>query len=244
MASGLSRGGGGGIESPQGASGRGRYEAILLAFTRLVAARGYADANLSEIAEELGISKGTIVYHYRSKDRLFAAMHDRYMTRCLTDARAIVARLDPGAEQLAGLLFSFVGYQLYERDATVATQREFATLTSHEALKQGRELRRAFIGLVREVIRSGIENGQFRPTDVETTSLLIMGSTQWAWTWFRSDGRLPMLQVGSELVQLVLGGLSTSAIDMAALSDVEGVAATVAIEQLEITQSSSLEIAI
>src|SRR5690349_16437682 len=89
----------------------GRSKDILSAFTRNVARNGYAGSNFSEIADELSISKGTIVHHYGTKDQLFAQMHDRYMERRLAEAQAIVERFDNPAKQFAGLLFAFILYQ-------------------------------------------------------------------------------------------------------------------------------------
>lgn len=216
-------------------AGPGRYQAILLSFTRLVAERGYASTNFSDIARELGISKGTIVHHFGTKDRLFAAMHDRYMRRCLDDGRGIAGLLDPGAEQLAGLLFALVGYHVSERDATVACQREVATVAVREAFDESRGLRREYRDLLSGVIRTGVDAGQFRPADVDTTSLLTLGSTQWAWTWYRRDGRLRVDQIGAELVRLVLGGLSSGTVDVSALAAVDGRAATVAAAYLGVS---------
>jgi AcrR family transcriptional regulator len=102
----------------------GRSQEILSTFTRYVAERGYDGTNFSDIANELGISKGTIVHHYGTKDRLLAALHESYMRRRLAEARLIVERLDGPVEQLAGLLHAFIRYQVHDRDATVAFQRE------------------------------------------------------------------------------------------------------------------------
>jgi AcrR family transcriptional regulator len=206
----------------------GRAQDILATFTRLVAERGYSETNFSDIAGELGISKGTIVHHYGTKDRLFAAMHDSYMRRCLADATQIVASLHGSAEQLAGLLYSFILYQVTDRDATVAFQREIATLATHPALESGRRLRAEYLGLVRHVIETGVTEGVLRSADVEIESLLIFGSSQWAWTWFQPAGRLSALEVGSQLVQLVLGGLLPNRRQLAALADPAGRAARTA----------------
>ena len=196
----------------------GRSMDILAAFTRYVAQHGYAGANFSEIANELGISKGTIVHHYGTKDRLLAAMHDLYMERRLAEAHQLLEKFDDPAERLAGLLFSFLLYQVVDRDSTVAFQREAATLATHDALIRGRQLRAAYLELVRGVLSDGIERGVFRPLDVQVQSLLIFGSSQWAWTWFHPDGDLTALDVGSSFVQLVLGGLlqDRSALDLLA----------------------------
>jgi len=209
-----------------------RSQDILATFTRFVAERGYSETNFSDIAGELGISKGTIVHHYGTKDRLFAAMHDSYMQRCLGDATHIVASLRGSAEQLAGLLYSFILYQVSDRDATVAFQREIATLATHPAMEGGRRLRAEYLGLVRQVIETGVAEGVFRSSDVEVDSLLMFGSSQWAWTWFRPAGRLSALEVGSQLVQLVLGGLLRNRRQLAALADPAGRAARTAEDRL------------
>src|SRR5436305_12846953 len=111
-----------------GAGAPGRSGHILESFTRRVAQSGYDGTNFSDIANELGISKGTIVHHYGTKDRLLAALHESYMRRRLAEARLIVERLDGPVEQLAGLLHAFIRYQVHDRDATVAFQREVIRL--------------------------------------------------------------------------------------------------------------------
>src|SRR6266536_3129121 len=115
----------------------GRSQEILSTFTRYVAERGYDGTNFSDIAAELGISKGTIVHHYGTKDRLLAALHESYMRRRLAEAYLIVNRLSSPPEQLAGMLFAFVLYQEHDRDATVAFQREIARLADHETMSEG-----------------------------------------------------------------------------------------------------------
>jgi TetR/AcrR family transcriptional regulator, cholesterol catabolism regulator len=206
----------------------GRYLDILTAFTRNVARNGYERSNFSEIANELGISKGTIVHHYGTKDRLFAQMHDSYMERRLAEAKDIVARFDSPEERLAGLLFAFVLYQEVDRDATVAFQREVATLATHDALAHGRQLRAEYLGLVRSILAEGMSGGVFRTLDVDVQSLLIFGTSQWAWTWFRPGERLSAVEAGGQLVQLGLGSLMVDRIRLGRLADPAGeVAATV-----------------
>lgn len=210
----------------------GRAKDILSAFTRNVARNGYAGSNFSEIANELGISKGTIVHYYGTKDQLFAQLHDDYMERRLTEARDILARLDTPDQKLAGLLFALMQYQDLDRDATLAFQREIAMVATLESLTYGRSLRVEYIGLVRTLIDDGIREGLFRPLDVEVQTLLIFGATQWTWTWFRPGGRLTALEAGAELVQICLGSLLISRRRLERLADPEGKVASTAITVL------------
>lgn len=200
----------------------GRYEEILEVFTRKVAQNGYDGTNFSEIAAELGISKGTIVHHFGTKDRLLAALHEGYMMRRLAEARSIIDGLDSPPEQLAGLLYAFLIYQVHDRDATIAFQREIVRLADHPALAQGVRLRTEYLGLVRDVIGRGVVDGSLRDCEVNLQSLLVFGSAQWAWTWFEPGGRSSAADAGAALVDLVLGSLLTNRSSLADLADPGG----------------------
>ncbi|WP_406630668.1 TetR/AcrR family transcriptional regulator [Amycolatopsis sp. WGS_07] len=200
----------------------GRADDILATFTRYVAERGYDATNFSDIAGELGLSKGTIVHHFGTKDRLLAALHESYMRRRLAEAALIRDRLATPTQQLAGLLYAFVLYQVVDREATVAFQREVVRLADHEAMAEGRRMRAEYLDLVRGVLSAGIAAGEFRACDVDVRSLLIFGSAQWAWTWFDPAGPVSAEQVGAQLVELVLSGLLTRRTRLNGLTDVDG----------------------
>ncbi|WP_116199822.1 TetR/AcrR family transcriptional regulator [Amycolatopsis circi] len=201
---------------------KGRAGDILATFTRCVAERGYDATNFSDIAGELGMSKGTIVHHFGTKDRLLAALHESYMRRRLAEAALIRERLATPTRQLAGLLYAFVLYQVVDREATVAFQREVVRLADHETMAQGRRMRAEYLDLVRATLFEGIASGEFRSCDVEVQSLLIFGSAQWAWTWFDPEGPVSAEQVGAQLVDLVLGGLLTRRTRLSGLTEVDG----------------------
>lgn len=210
----------------------GRYQEILAAFTRNVAERGYAGSNFSEIATELGISKGTIVHHFGTKSQMFAQVHDGYMNRRMAEAREVIAAFQTPPERLAGLMFAFLEYQEVDRSATVAFQREVPTLTANADLDHGRELRAQYLALVREVIEDGVGQGIFRDLDVHMQSMLIFGASQWAWTWYHPGQRMTALEAGGQLTQLVLGSLLINRDGLDELADPEGVIARRVIEIL------------
>ncbi|MEB3371336.1 TetR/AcrR family transcriptional regulator [Saccharopolyspora mangrovi] len=224
-------------------SGRppGKAAEILSTFTRYVAERGYDATNFSDIAGELGLSKGTIVHHFGTKDRLLAALHEGYMRRRLAEAKLMCERLPTPTERLAGLVSAFVLYQVIDRDATVAFQREFVRLADRDVMAEGRKMRTEYLELVRGVLNDGIEAGEFRDCDVTVQSLLIFGSAQWAWTWFEPDGPVTAEQVGAQLVALVLGGLLVRRARVTGLSDPAGrVARTVRACLAEVADKGTL----
>ncbi len=52
---------------------------ILAASTKLMAKQGIKNTSLSDIAKEVGISKGTLYYHYSSKDDIVCDMADMHL---------------------------------------------------------------------------------------------------------------------------------------------------------------------
>jgi TetR/AcrR family transcriptional regulator, cholesterol catabolism regulator len=188
-------------------SGPGRYDDILESFTRHIAEIGYDGVNFGMVAAELGVSKGTIVHHFGTKDRILAALHESYMRRRLAELELMLEWLHSPSEQFAAILHAFVLYQVEDRDATVAFQREIVRLADQDTMAEGAALRQKYLGTVRAVIRAGIDSGVFRPVDLDVDALLVFGAAQWAWTWFRPDGPESAEQVASAFVDLVMGSL-------------------------------------
>ncbi|HEY7051696.1 MAG TPA: TetR/AcrR family transcriptional regulator [Mycobacterium sp.] len=201
---------------------RGQSGAILDAFARSVARKGYDGTSFTIIASELGISRGLIAHHFGTKERLLATLHVSYMKRRVSEGLRIVAALPTPAEQLAGLLFASILYQVHDRDATVVFQREVARFAREADDSEGRKLRNEYAGILRDVINAGIASGEFRNIDAKIRSLLVFGSAHWAWTWFRPDGELTAEQIGAELVDLVVGSLLVTRRRLARIADPEG----------------------
>jgi AcrR family transcriptional regulator len=215
------------------AAGAGRYNEILDTFTRHIAEIGYDGVNFGLVAKELGVSKGTIVHHFGTKDRILAALHESYMTRRLAEIDYMLAHLDDPAEQLAAALHAFMLYHVEDRAATVAFQREVVRLVDQESMAKGADLRQQYFTRVRDVIQAGIDSGVFRRVDPTVDALLMFGSAQWAWTWFHPDGDRPIGAIGSSLVDLVLGSLLTDRDRVAELSDPTGRSASVVRDAIE-----------
>lgn len=202
-------------------SGGSRWD-ILTVFTRRVAELGYNETNFDAIAAELGISKATIVHHFGSKERLFAEAHEKYMSRRLREAEAIVSDFDSPAEQLAALVAAFALYQTHGRFATVAFQREFARFRSAESMAASQELRVKYRNVLIDVLERGMNTGAFRRGDAHVWSLQIFGGTQWMWTWFDPHGQLSNEAIACAYIDFVLGALLVDRSVLPELTDPKG----------------------
>jgi AcrR family transcriptional regulator len=203
----------------------GRRTEILETFTRHVAERGYDRANFSDVAAELGLSKGTIVHHFGTKDRMLAEVQEGYMRARLAEARALFDRL-PGADgRIAALVHAGVRYSAREPATTVAFQREVVRLVDQPGMESARALRDEYRDLVVGVLRDGEADGTFVPGDARLRSLQMFGSLHWMWTWFDPAGRLAPGAVAAEFALTLLRGLGVDEAAARAAADPAGAAA-------------------
>jgi TetR/AcrR family transcriptional regulator, cholesterol catabolism regulator len=206
---------------------------ILSAFASAVARSGYDEVSFREIAEALEISKGTIVHHYGTKERLLEAVHREYMDRRLREAEIILATTTGAAARLTALVAQLMLAQRDDRDAGVTFAREVARFATMDLMADVRSLRATYTGLVRTVLVDGVASGEFVDVDVELVTLQVFGMCNWSWTWFGVQPRYTVVEVVEAWTTSLLTGLArgraTRRPDVAAIvAAVERVAAELA----------------
>ncbi len=79
---------------------------------------------MGDIADELRMSKGTIVHHFGTKAQMLRELEETYLQRQLDAVRKMWERLSRPQERIAAIIFASTHLQVIARDATVASQRE------------------------------------------------------------------------------------------------------------------------
>jgi AcrR family transcriptional regulator len=228
---------------PDGAAPRrdSRRAEILTAFTRAVAERGYDGTNFGDLALELGIRKGTIVHHFGTKDRMLRELHEGYMRRRLAEVRVIWARLTRPAERLAAFVQLGVHYQVVDRTATIAFQREVVRFAAEPGMETSQALRHEYRELVEGVLADGTAAGEFRPGDDRLRTLQLFGAVHWMWTWFDPDGPRTAAEVAASFVDTFLGGVLTDPAAAAVLGSPDGEVARVVAEAVHAGRAPVLD---
>src|SRR5947207_14155911 len=151
---------------------------------RLFAEKGYHGTSIGEIAEALGVQKGSIYAHIQSKqDLLYETM--------LEGARAFHAGLDAIPDELSAT--EKIRLALRSHLRVVADPLEVATVFVQEwrYLEGDRrdeilQERRRYEERIRALFREGRELGDLR-TDLDdaTAALLALSASNWAYTWLQ-----------------------------------------------------------
>lgn len=184
-----------------------RLETIVDTSARLFAERGYHATGLSELCEANGLGKGTLYHYIGSKEALLAAIHDRVMDEVMAGAnRAAAAGGSPSAQlaMLGDELLDVI--HRYPHHVWVFLH-EFPALTGERA-KRFRARRRDYEQRIEEVLRAGIESGEFRDIDPHLTALAWLGMHNYTYLWLKPGGRLSARDVAGPFADLFLRGIA------------------------------------
>ncbi len=143
-----------------------RREEILEAATQLFATQGYAETDTQQLADKLGVGKGTLYRYFPSKRELFLAAADRGMRKLCASIDASVEPIEDPPERIAQVVRSYLTF--------FAEHPQLCELLIHErALFKDRkkptyiEHREAHRERLRLLYRSYIAEGQIRDIPVD-----------------------------------------------------------------------------
>jgi AcrR family transcriptional regulator len=141
---------------------------------------------VNDLAEALGVQKGSLYAHTASKQELLWEI-------ARGGAAAFRAGLDAIPERLPAV--EKIRLALRAHLAVVADQVEVATVFVREWRYLERERRDEFLAerrryeeRIRALFREGIEGSELRTDlDVDAAALLFLSAANWAYTWLRPD---------------------------------------------------------
>jgi TetR/AcrR family transcriptional regulator, cholesterol catabolism regulator len=183
-------------------------DAILRVFAEHVADRGYADTSLGDIAAELGLSKGTIVHHFRSKEALLGELHVAYFGRRFAETDFILAQIEDPAGRLVAMIYALLAAHRDDRAASLACLRELVRYFEGDLNDYVRNQRAAYTQILVDIIQDGVTRGVLHAGDVRMAALQIFGMCNYAWTWYRPDGPRSVEEIARQFAHGVLGGLT------------------------------------
>jgi TetR/AcrR family transcriptional regulator, cholesterol catabolism regulator len=151
---------------------------------RLFAEKGYHGTSIGEIAEALGVQKGSLYAHIDSKqDLLYETM--------LEGARAFHGGLDEIPDDVRPV--EKIRFALRSHLRVVADQLDVATVFVQEWRYLEGERREEILGerrryeeRIRALFREGRDLGELRSDlDDATAALLALSAANWAYTWLQ-----------------------------------------------------------
>jgi AcrR family transcriptional regulator len=181
-----------------------RREELSRQAARLFAQKGYHGTSVGDLAEALGVQKGSLYAHIAGKeDLLYETMR--------AGAAAFHAGLDDIPEQLPATEKIRLALRAHLR--VVADQLDIATVFVQEwkylegaRLEEIADERRRYEERIRELFREGREQSELRSDlDEGAAALVFLSAANWAYTWLRKGSETDVL--ADRLYALLIDGV-------------------------------------
>ena len=164
-----------------------RKDQIMNAAEEVFSHKGFSDARMDDIAEETGLSKGTLYLYYKSKDDLIIAILDRIFQR---EFRTF-ENLDIASTSATDAIWAFT--ETTSNDVKMMMRLLPITYEFMGLAFRNKFVQKAFttyfnryMDILVPVIQKGIDSGEFRPGDAYEIALAmgaIMEGTLLLWVY-------------------------------------------------------------
>lgn len=193
-----------------GTAAPGREDQVRAAALRLFKEKGYHATSMRDIAEAVGINKGSLYSYIKSKEDLLIPVFEQAQGVLLRQIEEITA--DTAAtptERLKRAIHAHVTAVAENLDVLTVYLSEWRQLAT-ESLATNRSQRERYATLFHQILRDGIAAGEFRAMDTRIAMLGMIGMCNYLFRWYRPDGRLTPGLIADELIEMVMRGVQAA----------------------------------
>lgn len=185
---------------------RERRAQIIAATITLVAEHGYAAASLSRIAQAAGVAKGTVVYHFTTKDSVLTAAYQQVLTSLIThvaeQVEAVPARQAPGA-YVRAMIDHLTGHPEHAR--TIVQAGLAAAANGDRVRPPGQERWAPLAALLGEAVEAKYRTAN--PDGLRTLAVLVGGMIDAVIAEFLEDPAYDADAAAEQIVKLLTQAL-------------------------------------
>ena len=177
-----------------------REKSIRAAALRIFRQKGYHAASMQNIADAVGLYKGSLYYYVSSKEELLVRLFEGRADQVLGEIRAITYGTGTCTEQLRAMVRAYVLGVLRNLDSVRVYLREEYVLPP-AALRHVHAEQRTMRDLFEGVIGDGMRDGSFVGTDPKLAALALLGMCTWVHRWYRPRGRLSETAIADDFAE-------------------------------------------
>lgn len=187
-----------------------RRREVLDEASRLFHERGYAGTSMDDIADAVGLTKGTLYHYFPSKTVILAEIYQEAVDFVLASVRCFDEE-ESATKAVRSVIQAIVELIGEHRYHVTVFYQEMRWIDEWLPAKDARSIRkkiRKYIDSLERVIQRGVDTGEFRPVDVSATTYALIGMSSWTYQWFEPGRRLSAAQIGSLFTEIFVSGIA------------------------------------
>lgn len=180
---------------------------ILSEAVRIFREKGYHATSVQDIADAVGLQKGSLYHYISSKEELLYKIFEKSTGALTVQLKEIVNSDSSPTDKLRQAIQAHIVALCDELDTFTVYIAERRTLAGRIQNRVRAEAER-HARLLQEILQEGIARGEFREVDSKVTTNAILGMCNWLHQWYSPTGRLSPEQIADLYSDLIVGGLA------------------------------------
>lgn len=182
---------------------------LLLPAAAMIRERGILGASVEDLVDAVGVSKGTLYYHIRTKEGLLYWIHESVTEEGYQRWLKVI-------DETQGQPASTVLHRMIEehciiirdyRDCVAVINEEMKYL-SGDMQRNIRARRTSYQALLESVLERGAADGEFVITNTRQTASIMIGMLNSMYRWYSPTGSLDVTELADTATELLLRGIS------------------------------------
>ena len=184
-----------------------RADQLLETATLLFKEKGYHNTSMQDLADALGLQKGSLYYYIDSKEELLRELLEQATSILGARIDEIYASHLSASEKLRRALENHGQAIMDNLNLVTVYLQEYRSLPP-ERLEEVLAAREHYEERLMQILQDGITSGEFNPVDVKMTVFGFLGMLNWTHQWFSPDGALTSEQIAAILADLAMHAVS------------------------------------
>ncbi len=183
---------------------------LLRVSAHLFREKGYRATSMQDIANALGIQKASVYYYIDTKLDLLRGIARLALDMLLAEGERIASSSLPPDAKLGELIASHIRLICENLDLFTVSLRELTPINAGPFWHEMVILRDRYEALVRNILRSGIDAGCFRPVDEKLAGFALLGMINWLIRWVDPQGEKTPEEIAAVWQDLFFCGIRIS----------------------------------
>ncbi len=182
-------------------------EKIFAEAVRIFREKGYHATSVQDIADAVGLQKGSLYHYISSKEELLYKIFERSTGALTQELESIIASADSPTHKLHRAIeahLTALCEQLDTYSVYLSERRALSGRTHTRVRAEGERHAR----LLEQIIQEGITQKDFRAVDSKMAAHAILGMCNWLYQWYSPEGRLTPHEIAVIFSDLVVDGLA------------------------------------
>lgn len=173
---------------------------------KLFAEKGYDATSIEEITATVGVAKGTLYYHFSSKEEIFGFLIEEGVKLLKNSIEIKTEKLENSIDKIKAIvLIQIKIVAKYENIITIILSQFWGT---EQRNKKCQNLVYEYIGQIEKIVQEGIEKGEIKEGDTRAIASEIYGLICSTLVYKKREGEdMDVMRLYHEYENTVINGL-------------------------------------